>query len=282
MSLKKTVSVIALSSLALAACSGGDSTSAATGTTVKLGVVGAVYEEIWTPAKDLLAEQGITLEFVQFDDYALPNNALASGDIDLNAFQHVVYLESEVEANGYEIEPFGYTFIIPLNLYSDGKVTSVDQIKAGDTIAYPNDPTNGGRALKVLEAAGLLTLTDDAGFNPTADDVVSTSVDFELLPLKANTIQPALPDVTAGFVNGNFAQSAGLDPSTAVYQDQKLADTEYWNVIVGRTDDLNDPEKKELYQTVVDAFQSTATEELFDGEFNGFFIPVGWDEDLLN
>ena len=161
-----------LLALSLTAC-GGNTTSdtnadasndtAATGetTTVKLGVVGSIYEDLWAPAKEALKDEGIDLEIVQFSDYVTPNNALANGEIDLNAFQHRIYLQSEIENYGYEIQPIGNTFIIPLNLYSD-KVSSVDEIKDGDTVAIPDDLTNGGRALKVLEAAGLITLKADA------------------------------------------------------------------------------------------------------------------------
>ena len=103
-----------------------------------------------------MADEGIDLEFVQFSDYVTPNDALANGEIDLNAFQHRIYLQSEIDNYGYEIENIGNTFIIPLNLYSD-KVKSVDELKDGDTVAIPDDVTNGGRALKVLEACLLYT-----------------------------------------------------------------------------------------------------------------------------
>ena len=137
--------------LALTACgsssSASDDAAQASGssdaqTTVKLGVVGAIYEDIWAPAKEKLADEGIDLEFVQFSDYVTPNNALANGEIDLNAFQHRIYLQSEIDSYGYEIENIGNTFIIPLNLYSD-KVKSVDELKDGDTVAIPDDATNG-------------------------------------------------------------------------------------------------------------------------------------------
>ena len=164
MQLKKILAIVlslAILTLALTGCGGSNSSEqtdgdsqAAEPVTVKLGVVGSIYEELWTPAKEALAEQGIDLEFVQFSDYVTPNNALANGEIDLNAFQHRIYLQSEVDSYGYEIQTIGNTFIIPLNLYSQ-KVSSVDELKDGDTVAIPDDLTNGGRALKVLEAARL-------------------------------------------------------------------------------------------------------------------------------
>lgn len=271
-------SLAAVSALALSACGVSDKNSAET--TVKIGLVGAMYEDLWDPAKKILADEGINLEYVQFADYTTPNSALSSGDIDLNAFQHVAYLDSEVQAQGYDIQPVGYTFIIPLNLYSE-QITSVQELKDGDKVAIPNDPTNGGRALKVLEAAGVLKLKADAGFSPTDKDIESFTKKIELVPLAANTIQPSLPDVAAGFVNGNFALSAGLDPEKAVYQDKQLSDEEYWNVIVAASESLKDPQKKALYGKVVKAFQSSQTQEVFDTTFKGYFLPVAWDEDLL-
>ena len=183
MKLKRIIALsLSAAALALSLSACGGSSSAASdnaqasdsnsgdAVTVKLGVVGSIYEDLWTPAKEKLADEGIDLEFVQFSDYVTPNNALANGEIDLNAFQHRIYLQSEIDNYGYEIENIGNTFIIPLNLYSD-KVKSVDELKDGDTVAIPDDVTNGGRALKVLEAAGLIKLKDSAEFNPTIDDI---------------------------------------------------------------------------------------------------------------
>ena len=247
---------------------------------VTLGVVGSVYEELWAPAQEALKEEGIDLEIVQFSDYVTPNNALNSGEIDLNAFQHQIYLASEIEQYGYDLSIIGNTFIIPLNLYSE-KVESVDEIKDGDTIAIPNDLTNGGRAIKVLEAAGLITLKDDADFSPTLDDIETYNVDITIEELAANTIPSTLADVTAAVVNGNYALDFGLKTEEAIFQDTSVDEHEYWNLIAARTEDLSDPEKVELYSKVVAACQTDATEEVFNETYGGYFIAEGWDEDLL-
>ncbi len=261
--------------------SGANTAEAADGaTTVKIGVVGSVYEELWAPAKEALAADGINLEIVQFSDYNTPNNALNSGEIDLNAFQHQIFLQSDVEANGYEVETIGYTFIIPLNVYSN-KVTSIEEIGDGDTIAIPNDVTNGGRAIKVLEAAGLITLKEDAQFSPTLDDIETYNVDITIQELQANTIPSVLDDVTAAVVNGNYALDFGLKTEEAIFQDTSVNEQEYWNIIVARSADLEDAAKVETYQKVIDAFQSEATQQVFDDSFGGYFISVGWDEELL-
>lgn len=257
-----------------------DSSTSGEPVTVKLGVVGAVYEEIWKPAQEALKNEGIDLEFVQFSDYVTPNNALANGEIDLNAFQHRIYLENEVKDYGYKIENIGNTFIIPLNLYSQ-KVKSLDELKDGAVVAIPDDVTNGGRALKVLEAAGLIKLKADAGFNPTLDDIESYTKQIKIEELKANTIPSALADVDAAIINGNYALDFGLKTDEALYKDTVLDQKEYWNLIAARTEDLSDPAKKETYKKVVKAFQSQATEDVFNNDFGGYYIPVGWDEDLL-
>ena len=249
--------------------------------TVKLGVVGGIYDDLWAPAKEALADEGIDLEIVQFSDYVTPNNALANGDIDLNSFQHRIYLQSEIESYGYEIQNIGNTFIIPLNLYSQ-KVSSVDELKDGDVVAIPDDLTNGGRALKVLEAAGIIELDPNAAFNPTLDDITKYSVNVTIEELKANTIPSVLPDVAAAVVNGNYALDFGLKTDEAIYKDSVLDVEEYWNLIAARTADVEDPDTAAIYEKVVEAFQSSATEDVFNNTFGGYFIAVGWDQDLIN
>jgi D-methionine transport system substrate-binding protein len=278
--IKKTfVSTVTAAGI-LAAFAGSTVAYADEDVTLKLGVVGSIYEDLWAPAKEALKEEGIDLEIVQFSDFVTPNNALANGEIDLNAFQHQIYLESEIEEYGYELTDIGNTFIVPLNLYSD-KVTSVDEIKDGDTIAIPNDLTNGGRAIKVLAAAGLITLKEDADFSPTLDDIETYNVDIEIEELAANTIPSALADVTAAVVNGNYALDFGLKTEEAIFQDTSVDEQKYWALIAARTEDLSDPDKVELYDKVVKAFQTDATESVFNDTFGGYFIAEGWDEDLL-
>ena len=287
MNIKKLIAVTlsaATFALSLTACGSKSSDSSAgsssESTTVKLGVVGSIYEDLWKPAQESLKAEGIDLEIVQFSDYATPNNALNSGDIDLNAFQHQIYLDNEVEQQGYKIESIGYTFIIPLNIYSH-KVKAISDIKDGDVVAIPDDVTNGGRAIKVLAAAGLITLKQDADFNPTLDDIETYNTKITIKELKANTIPSVLDDVTAAVVNGNYALDFGLKTKEAIYKDSVLDEEKYWNLIAARTEDLQDKDKVAVYQKVVKAFQSDATEKVFNDTFGGYFIKVGWDQDLL-
>ena len=247
---------------------------------LKIGVVGSVYEDIWQPTVDKLKDEGIELEVVQFSDYVTPNNALNNGEIDLNAFQHQIYLNSEIESYGYEIQNIGNTFIIPLNVYSD-KIKSLDELKDGDTVAVPNDLTNEGRALKVLAKAGVITLKDNDNFNPTLDDIESYNKNITIEELSANTIPSVLPDVTAAVINGNYALDFGLKTEEAIYKDSVLDEEKYWNLIAARTDDLSEPRLKAAYKKVVDTFHSDDTKKVFDEDYGGYFIAVGWDQDLL-
>ena len=273
---------IALLALALTGCGSKDNGSAADGdtVTVKLGVVGAIYDDIWKPAQEALKAEGINLEIVQFSDYVTPNNALANGEIDLNAFQHRIYLQGEIANYGYEIQNIGNTFIAPMSLFSS-KISSVSELKDGDIIAIPDDLTNGGRALKVLESAGIITLNPDAGFNPTLDDIQTYNIGVTIKELKANVIVSALPDVTAAIVNNNYALDFGLSASDAIFADDRLDIEDYCNLIAARTADLSDPDKVEIFRKVVEAYQSDATLEVFNTECRGFYTPAGWDQDLL-
>ena len=248
---------------------------------LKIGVVGSIYEDLWENAVETLKDEGIDLKIVQFSDYVTPNNALANGEIDLNAFQHQIYLQSEIDQYGYELTNIGNTFIIPLNLYSE-KIKSVDELKAGDTIAVPNDPTNEGRALKVLAAAGIITLKDNDNFNPTLDDIEKYNVEVKIEELAANTIPSTLPDVTAAIINGYYALDFGLDVDGAIYKDTVLDEEKYWNLIAAKTADLSDSKLVEAYDKVVEAFQTDATNDVFNNKFGGYFIQVGWDQDRLS
>ena len=247
--------------------------------TVRLGVTGSVYDELWAAAKKSLADEGINLEIIQFTDYVTPNRALNDGDIDLNGFQHRIYFADELANRDYKLTNIANTFVVPLNLYST-KIKTVDEIKDGDVIAIPNDPTNGGRAIKVLAAAGLITLREGAGFNPEKSDIEKYNKKIEIQELAANVIPAALPDITAGVINDTYALDNGLKASDAVFQD-KATEKEYWNLIAARTSDLNDPEKVALFDKIVKAYQSEGTLKIYQSLHGGFFKAVGWDEDLL-
>ena len=238
---------------------------------VKLGLTGVIYEDIWNPIKEELAKEGIDLEYVQFSDYSLPNEALNAGEIDINAFQHHAYFNNDVEKNGYDITPIADTFIIAMNLYSD-RVKYEVEIKAGEVIAIPVDASNGGRALKVLASAGLITLKAEAGANPTVADIDTYNVKIEIKEMGAADIPSVLPDVTAAVVNGNYALDYGIDPSTAIFEEKDYDDDSYFCLMAVRSSDADDA----VYKRIVELFQSETTKQIFQDEFNGYFVPA-WE-----
>ncbi|MBO4629840.1 MAG: MetQ/NlpA family ABC transporter substrate-binding protein [Treponema sp.] len=277
--MKKIIAGILIGAIALTSVFGAPKKSKkAKNVEIKLGVVGSIYEDLWAPAQKALKAEGITLKIVQFSDYVTPNNALNNGEIDLNAFQHRIFLENDAGSHGYDIKLIGNTFIIPLNLYSS-KVKSVAELKDGATIAIPNDVTNGGRAIKVLAATGLIKLSADAGFNPTVADIVENPKNIVIKELAANTIPSALADVDAAIVNGNYALDFGIKTESAIFKDTSVNEKQYWNLIAARTADLKDPEKVEFFKKVVKAFQTKETEDVFNKTYGGYFIKEGWDID---
>ena len=166
-----------------------------------------------------------------------------------------------------------------MNLFSE-KIDSIDQLKDGDVIAIPNDPTNGGAALKILQDAGILTLKADSAFSPTVDDIESYNYNVKIEELAANTIPSALPDVTAAIVNVNYAIDYGFKMDDALYVGD-LNEEPYWTLIAARTEDLSDPDKVAVYDKIVKAFQSEGTKKVYEETFGGYYEPAGWDEDLL-
>ena len=249
--------------------SAAQSASAETPVTVKIGLTGTFNEDIWAPAAEELAAEGINLEFVQFSNFSLPNQALVNGEIDLNAFQHHAFLNNEVTSNGYAITPIGDTYIVAMNVYSNF-LSSLDELKDGDQIAVPNDATNEGRALKLLESAGLLTIDPAAGASPEISDITDYKVQVKFVEMDANLVASALPDVAAAVINGNYALDSGLKADDAIFKETEYADDSYFGLIAARTEDAENP----VYQRIVEAYQSQKTIDVFNDEFAGFFVPA--------
>lgn len=240
---------------------------------VRVGVVGE-SNEMWNPVIDKLAQEGIAVELISFSDYATPNAALNGGEVDLNAFQHHAYLTSEIENNGYHITPIGNTYISAMNIYSD-HYEDVSQIKEGDKIAIPNDATNGGRALKILEGAGLIETRTESGDSPEVSDIISNPLNLELVEVDAANVYSLLPDVAAGVINCDYALDSGLNPQKdAIYADSiDVYDSDsYINLIAARTEDA----EKEIYHKVVEAYQSEEVKAVYEDTFQGAYLPA-WE-----
>lgn len=265
----------------LAACGGGEDNASA-GTvddyspekpvTVRVGLTGAIYEDIWAPIAEKLEPEGILIETVQFADFSLPNPALNDGDIELNAFQHHAFFDDAVATNGFELIAIGDTYVIAMNIYSN-VIDDVSQLKDGDQVAIPNDVTNGGRAIKLLEAAGLLTVDPAAGNNPQTSDITEYLVDIELVEVDAAGVCALLPDVEAAVINGNYALDNGLDPESAIFFEEDYADNSYFCLIAARSDEAD----AKAYQRIVEVYQSDETKQIFADAFDGFFVPV-WED----
>lgn len=269
--LKKWATLISIGFLAvlLAACGA----SAGTSETVSIGVVGE-DNDVWDFVADKLeSEEGITIELVRFTDYAQPNNALAQGETDLNAFQHKLFLESFNEDSGTTLVPIGDTVISPLGIYSD-TLTDVVELEENDTVAIPNDLTNGGRALLLLQTAGLITVDPEAGVTPTVNDITDNPLNLDIQELDAAQTARALQDVDVSIINSGMAVDAGFVPTEdAIFLEPVNDQSEpYVNIIVAREEDA----ENDVYQTIVEAYQSEDTKEVIEETSEGSSIPA-WD-----
>jgi len=238
---------------------------------IKIGVVGENNEH-WKPVINSLAKEGITVQLVVFGDYVMPNQALADGDIDLNAFQHYAFLNNQIKAKGYKLVPLADTYIAPLGLYSK-KIKSVSEFKNGDMIAIPSDPTNGGRSLKVLEAAGLIKVDPSKGFVPEVADITENRLNIKFMQVEASQTAGLLPDVAASIINGQHAVDHGLNPSKdAIFKETQSAGSNnpYVNIIAAREADKDNP----LYKKVVKAFQTEEVRNIINTVYKGVYVPA--------
>jgi len=242
---------------------------------VKVGLVGEEMSATWEKTAEILAAQGIKVELVYFNDYAVPNRALADKEIDLNSFQHNAFLEDEVANHGYKISNFGNTVIFFLGVYSH-KIKNLSELKNGDSIVIMNDPTNGGRALKVLESAGIFKLDPSKGNVPTVGDIIDNPKNIKIIEVEAPLVYRTLDDpVTAAAVsNSTFVVSAGDVPTREAIYIKNIDDSDkpYINIIVGRDEDRGN----ELLQKVIAAYQSDAVKKVVLDEppLTGIALPA--------
>jgi len=222
---------------------------------VKIGVVGA-SDPYWTVYKEAAAAEGISIELVDFADYPLPNPALTEGEIDLNQFQHIVYLAQYNVASDEDLVPVGSTAIYPLGLYSD-KYESVEDIPDGDTIAIPDDPSNLARALLVLQSNGLISLTGGGSIFSTVDEIDQANSRVKVTTLEAALTVTSLPDVAAAVINNDFLAPAGLASTDAIAQDDPSDPNAlpYVNIFASRAEDKDN----EVFARLVEIFQNTQT-----------------------
>ena len=292
--MKKLVSLLLSGALAvglLAGCGGGtgssgtadtpaantESPAASTetgsleGTTLKVGATPAPHAEILEVVKDILAEQGITLDIVQYNDYVQPNNAVEDGSLDANYFQHITYMNEFNVSDGTHLVSAAEVHYEPFGLYA-GKTATLDELADGAQIAVPNDTTNEARALLLLEQEGLITLREGAGITATKADIEENPKNLEIVELEASQLPVRLADVDMAVINGNYALDAGLNVSDALAVES--ADGEaaqaYVNVLAVKEGREDDP----AIQALAAALCSDEVKTYIEENYNGAVVAV--------
>lgn len=235
---------------------------------VVIGVSPTPHGEIVEGLREEFKDAGLDVEIVTFDDYVQPNLALDDGSLDLNYFQHQPYLDSFIEEHGVELVSIGQVHVEPLALYSD-KHKSIEDLPEGAEIIIPSDPTNGARALLLLESAGLIELNDPTNLAATEADITSNPKNFVFTAIDPANIARTYTDVDAGVINANFAIDAGLNPT----EDGILVEGDespYANVVVVKSGEENN----EAYKKVVEILNSDASRTFIEEKYEGTIKPV--------
>jgi D-methionine transport system substrate-binding protein len=230
---------------------------------IKVGIISGEDEDVWRTVTEQAAKKGLKIETVIFNDYTQPNEALERGEIDANAFQHKPYLDNQIKQHGYKITPVGYTGVWPIGLYSK-KFKSTGDFPEGVTIGVPNDPSNEGRALRVLQNEGVIKLKDGTGILATIADIVENPKKVTIKELDAGIVGRSIEDLDAAVVNTDWALKAGLSPAERVAQ-EPVADNPYRNFIAVRQGHENEPWVKDL----VASYQNDAVKVVFEKVYKG-------------
>ena len=285
--MKKLVSLLLTGVLAaglLAGCGGANTpaetpaaetpaaeTGSLEGTTLKVGATPAPHAEILEVVKELLAEEGITLEIVQYNDYVQPNNAVEDGSLDANYFQHITYMNQFNADNGTHLVSAAEVHYEPMGLYA-GKVASLEELPDGALIGLPNDATNEGRALLVLQQEGLITLAEDAGITATINDIVDNPKNLEFSEMEAAQLPHRLADLDMAVINGNYAIDAGLNmaDALAIESAEGEAAQAYVNVLAVKEGRESDP----AIQALAAALCSDEVKAFIEENYNGAVVAV--------
>ncbi|PAF42082.1 MetQ/NlpA family ABC transporter substrate-binding protein [Helicobacter sp. 11S02629-2] len=244
--------------------SGTDSTKL---TVLKVGATPLPHAEILNFIKPELKKEGVDLQVVEFTDYVTPNISLSDKSLDANFFQTKQYLDVMNKERNLGLVAIADIHVEPMGLYSK-KIKSIDELKDGDSIAVPNDPSNEGRALLLLQAHGLIKLKDPTSLVSTENDIVENPKKLAIKPLDSALLPKNLSDVTAAVINGNFALEAGLKPQDAVIAEDKTSP--YGNWLVVRKDEVNNPAILKLKA----ALQSQSVKDYIEAHFKGSVIPA--------
>jgi D-methionine transport system substrate-binding protein len=233
---------------------------------ITVGVSPGEHGEIMEKVAEIAAPMGLNIEIIEFSDYVVPNQALADGDLDANSFQHRPYLENQMTDRGFALVEVGTTITTPMGIYSS-RIDSLDDLPEGAQVAIPNDPTNGGRALLVLQDQGVIGLAPETGLVPSPLDVTENPKNLRFLELDAAQLPRTLADADIAIINTNYALASGLSPREDAIAMEK-ADSPYVNIIVVQEGRQDEP----WVQTLVEAYQSPEVKAFIDEKYEGAVI----------
>lgn len=259
--------------LTLSGCGQSQATSgsaAGSTTVIKVGATPVPHAEILEFIKPTLAKEGIDLQIVNYTDYVRPNLDLDSGTIDANFFQHIPYLDSFNQDHKTNLVSLTKVHIEPMGIYSK-KVTNLDQLPNGSTIAVPNDPSNNGRALALLAKAGLIQLKDGVGISGTVNDITNNPKQLKITPIDAAQLPRVLPDpkIGAAVINTNYALEAGLNPTKDALSIEDK-DSPYANVLVVKASRKDDP----ALQKLAKALNTPEVKQFIEDKYKGSIVPA--------
>ena len=230
--------------------------------TLKVGVSPVPHAEILGAVKDKLANDGINVEIIEFTDYVQPNLALNDKNLDANYFQHKPYLDEFARSRNLKLVSAGAIHLEPMSVFSK-KIKDLKDLPDGARVAIPNDPTNGGRALLVLQSAGLIKLRDGALITATPQDITENKKNLQFSELEAPQLPRSLEDADISVININFALEAKLNPKDAIFTES--SDSPYANIVAVREGDENRPEIKKL----IEALTSQESKDFIEKKYNG-------------
>lgn len=242
------------------------------GLTVTVAATPAPHAEILEVAKEILAEQNINLEIVEYTDYIQPNMVTDSGQVDANFFQHVEYLNNFNTENGLNLVNAAVIHYEPFGLFA-GKTKSIDELAEGAMIAVPNDSTNEARALLLLEAEGIIKLAEGVGFDATVLDIVENPLNLEITEMEAAQLPRSLDSVDMAVINGNYAIQAGLDATKdaiALESTESDAAETYANILAVKAGN----EENEGIKALIEALQSEKVRDFINTKYNGAVVPL--------
>ena len=235
---------------------------------VRLGVTAGPHAQIAEIAKKVAARDGLEIRIVEFQDYIQPNAALDAGELDANSYQHLPFLESQIKARGYKLSAVGYTVTFPMGFYSK-RYKSLADLPRGARVGIQNDPSNSGRALQLLQKAGVLKLKPGAGISATTTDIADNPKALQIVQLEAAQLARSLDDLDASAINTNYALQAGLVPTRDAIAIEE-ARSPYANLIAVRTADKDKPWVAKLAKS----FQSPEVKAFVSEKFAGSMVPA--------